>query len=379
MRYIVVVQILTGLGLAAAGVLAIIWLGYPATMAVVARVAGRPIRARKGDATRSVSVILATRADIDAIRARVANLLESSMDGIELEILVALDAVGTLATPEEVNSLHEQVRAVPGDMPGGKAAALNAGVRAAVGDILVMADVAQRFDRETIVALVAHLEDERFGAVSGALDLGREGRSSPADLYWRLEKRLRYHEACWHSAIGVTGAVYATRRRLWPPIPEGALLDDVYVPMRLVLDGHRVGFTYAARAVDTRVIGATGERARKSRTLTGVLQLGHLLPDLYSSRNPVRANYVAHKLLRLTTPLWLVIIALASAAHVAVLALRYPWQVGSGVMTLLVLILVVRPLRLLLFSMLAWLWQMQLAIVEAISNGARGRWSVWRT
>ena len=82
------------------------------------------------------------------------------------------------------------------------------------------------------------------GAASGRLELaaGANAPSLPLRLYWSLERWLRRREADVHSAVGVTGAIYAMRRELWTPLPAGLILDDLYVPMRLVLrrPAHRV-------------------------------------------------------------------------------------------------------------------------------------------
>lgn len=356
-----------------------IWLGYPVLIWLIAKVVGRPnVPNVVSGATRRVSVVLATRDHMEAIEARIANLLDTEHAAELLEVIVALDAEGSKATPASLSDLHPRVRVVVGDAPGGKASTLNAGVRAATGDILVMADAAQRFDAQTIPQLVAALEDTRFGAVSGALELGRDGGASPVDLYWRLEKWLRYNESLIHSSVGVTGAVYATRRALWTDLPAGTLLDDVYVPMSLVLRGHRVAFSYAAKARDVRTFDSKAEGARKTRTLTGVMQLLGLLPAIKGGANPIRAQFVMHKLARLTTPLWLAIFVLAGLGVVAVLAVRYPLpilvlSVGSAAA-----VAAVPALRRRTLQVVSWVLSLQVATVRAIGNGLRGKWSVWQ-
>lgn len=111
------------------------------------------------------------------------------------------------------------------------------------------------------------------------------------------------------------------RRLLWIDIPPGTLLDDVFVPMSLVMRGWRIGFSFDAHAFDQRTFDADGEAVRKTRTLTANLQLFSLLPGILSPRrNPVALQFVGHKLLRLLTP---VLSALAiSSGGVAVVAMR---------------------------------------------------------
>lgn len=361
-----------------ASALLLIWLGYPIVVRLWAAVVPRRIRPdHEAGPSRSVSVVLATRATAAEISARVQNLLETDHPSERLQVVVALDAEGAHSTPAFLVDLPECVSVVVGDPPGGKAAALNAGVRAAKGDVLILADTAQRFDRRTIPELVANLEDTRFGAVSGALQLGGN-HLSPIHWYWRLEKWLRYHEAVVHSSIGVTGAVYSVRRHLWPEIPVGTLLDDVYVPMALVLRGWRIGFVHEARAVDVRALGASAEQARKTRTMTGLFQLHALLPGVLSARNPLRWRYVMHKLVRLTTPLWLLVAVLGAIGVAVQFGMQYPHLSLVTVATGLSAALAIPPLRRMLAGGISWAFGMQVAVLRALHNGAKKRWSVWQ-
>ena len=48
----------------------------------------------------------------------------------------------------------------------------------------------------------------------------------------------------------MTGAISAVRRKLFRPIPAGTLLDDVYWPLQVTLQGYRVVHERQARAFD---------------------------------------------------------------------------------------------------------------------------------
>ncbi len=365
------------LAVASFATLAAIWLGYPAVIALVALL--RPRRSGVAhDPAPTVTAVLATRDDADAVGQRVADLLAGEYPGDRLEVIVARDATATAVLPPFADP---RVRIVAGDPPGGKAATLNAGVRAARGDLLVFADAHQRFSPDAIPALVRALGDARVGAASGMLDTATRGASlSVSDVYWLYERRLRQAEARVHSSVGVTGAIYAMRRALWAPLPSGLILDDLYVPMRLVLAGHRVDFVAEARAVDTRRFKAEQEYRRKVRTLTGVLQLCAWLPGvLVPWRNPVWAQFICHKLLRLLSP-YLLLLGLLGAAGAAVPLLRggVPLAAALGLAgAVLVGLAVSAALRRRVLGQLAWGVGLQRAIVVATYNGLRGRWDVW--
>ena len=193
---------------------------------------------------------------------------------------------------------------------GGKPLALNAGVEAATGDILVFADARQQFCPDALVELAANFDDRRVGGVTGELMLDCEGTESIEStigdgigLYWKYEKWLRRKESAVWSTLGATGAIYALRRRLWTPLPADALLDDVLAPMRAVMAGYRVVFEERARAFDRTSPDAAAEARRKTRTLAGNYQILAQEPRLLVPiLNPVWLQYVSHKIGRLLVP-----------------------------------------------------------------------------
>jgi poly-beta-1,6-N-acetyl-D-glucosamine synthase len=359
--------------------LLVIWVAYPLAVALLAAMARAWRRKGAGGATiaRSVSVVVASCDDAGAIRARVADILRCRRDGVsELDVVVALDAARAAATPAELSDVDPCVRIVPGDVPGGKSAALNAAVRASRGELLVFTDTHQRFAPDAIAQLASAFADPRVGAASGALHQAPAAARTLSGRYWRIERRLREAEAEVHSTIGVTGAIYAMRRALWSPLPAGLLLDDLFVPMRLVLEGHRVAFVPQARAVDDRRFDAVQEYRRKVRTLTGIFQLCAWLPAVLAPwRNPVWVQFVFHKLLRLATPFLTLGILIA---WLVALVQRGP-LVGGVLLALAaasaaVMVLISARIR----EQLIWTVTLQSAVVVAVVNGVRGRWEVWQ-
>jgi cellulose synthase/poly-beta-1,6-N-acetylglucosamine synthase-like glycosyltransferase len=361
--------------------LLIIWVGYPLVIGCVAASRRPEVHLPGAGAGETVSVILASCEDAQAIRARVADLLATSYPADRLEVIVALDAKHCRASAEELAGLDARVVVVNGDDPGGKAAALNAAVRAARNEVLVFADTAQRFNSAAIGDLVAALADRRLGAVSGMLEwTGNTGRASLAERYWRYERWLRNREARVHSGVGVTGAIYAMRRTLWEPLPAGVILDDVYAPMQLVLRGWQIGFAEHAIATDTRGFAVGAEYRRKVRTLTGVMQVCAWLPAVLNPvRNPVWLQFVFHKLLRLLTPYLAIVVVVEAARSLAVLVTEPVGQQLTlfGMLAAAIVILVPR-IRRKVGAPIVWGVALQTSIVVATVNGLRGRWDVWQ-
>jgi cellulose synthase/poly-beta-1,6-N-acetylglucosamine synthase-like glycosyltransferase len=356
-----------------------VWALYPALVGLAAFVVRRrDAGTETASALPRVTAIVATRADATAVRERVDDLLRADYPAELLDVIVAYDARTTESLATWSGTDASRVRVIRGDQPGGKAAALNAGVRAAEGEVLVFADSGQRFGADAIALLARAVTRPGVGAVSGRLELARGAKAPPLPLrlYWSLERWLRRREADVHSAIGVTGAIYAMRRSLWAPLPAELILDDLYVPMQLVLAGHRVGFVDEARAYETRATNDGNEYRRKVRTLTGVLQLCAWLPRTLSPlRNPVWFQFVTHKLLRLLTPYWLLVCmawVLVAVAH----RIGLGWLIALAAAFVAILQLHSRPVRALRSAVVSSIL-LQVATVRATANGARGRWDVW--
>ena len=285
-----------------------VYVGYPCLLAAWARVAHRrPRRAAfpRGDWP-SLSIVVAARNEAPRLRARVDNLLRQEYPG-RREIVVVSD--GSTDNPAAaLASFGSAVRLI--QVPsGGKPLALNAGVAASTGDILVFADTRQQFAPGALMELVVNFADPTVGGASGELILDCE--RGPVDtsvgegigLYWQYEKWLRRNESLVWSTLGATGAIYALRRSCWTSLPAGTLLDDVLAPMRAVLAGQRVVFEERAIAFDRASTNAGAESRRKTRTLAGNYQILAQEPRLLVPVvNPVWLQYVSHKVGRLVVP-----------------------------------------------------------------------------
>jgi hypothetical protein len=124
------------------GALVIIWGGFPLGL-LIASAFRRRLRDRDfGDAVGSaarrpnVTVIIATREPAAIVRKRVNDALASDYPAQSLDVVVTVDHQHP-GLVDEIGAVPARARVVIGDAPGGKAAALNAGVRAATGDVLV--------------------------------------------------------------------------------------------------------------------------------------------------------------------------------------------------------------------------------------------------
>jgi biofilm PGA synthesis N-glycosyltransferase PgaC len=282
---------------------AYVYVGYPVVLVAWRRLRRRGVYRRYQQPT--VSIVIAMHDESRHVHAKMRNCLELDYPADRLQVIVSLDAP-TDGTAELVQQYAERkIEIVYSSDWRGKAGALNAGVAKATGEIILFSDARQRFEKGIVRELVSNFADESVGAVSGELFiLDEQGRES---AYWRYEKMLRALESDIHSLPGATGAIYAIRRDLFTPLPLKTLLDDVVVPMRIVMLGKRSIFEPAARAYDTASETPEREFERKRRTLAGNYQLLFEMPELLLPwRNPILLQFCSHKVGRLLVPYCLV-------------------------------------------------------------------------
>ncbi len=302
------------------------FVGYPLIVGFLAIAKRRPVA--KSEFTPEVTLIVSACNSQDTIRRKVENCLSQDYPPDKLTIIVVSDG-STDRTNDIVREfLDRNVVLLAYDERRGKAACLNDAVTQSRTDFIVFADARQRFGRDAVRHLMQNFSDESLGAVGGELvieDEGHTGFSQGVDFYWRYETFIRQSEAAFGSVVGVSGAIYALRRSLFKPIPRGTILDDVLIPMNVVLAGKRVGFEPEARAFDVPSRDPEWERRRKIRTLAGNYQLIQIEPHLvHPGRNPIWFQFMSHKALRLAAPVCLVL-AFLSNLYLAGESPLYPW------------------------------------------------------
>ncbi|HUK49336.1 MAG TPA: glycosyltransferase family 2 protein [Terriglobales bacterium] len=288
-----------------AAALAYTYAGYPAWLWLRSRYRRYPEHGVIDPKT--VSIVMVVRNEAEVLDRKLRNLLNLDYPAELSEIIVVSD--GSTDASEDIlceYSAKSRIRVLLNSEPRGKPSGLNQAIAIAKGEIVVFTDARQRIESGALMSLVPSFADPAVGCASGELMLGDPDKGE-ADLgfglYWRIEKKIREMESISGSVVGATGAIYAVRRALLVPIPEGTILDDVYIPMQVARQGFRVTFDPSVRAWDTADLGGGREFARKVRTLSGNYQLLQLAPWLLSSSNPLRFEFISHKLMRLFAPI----------------------------------------------------------------------------
>jgi cellulose synthase/poly-beta-1,6-N-acetylglucosamine synthase-like glycosyltransferase len=269
-----------------------------------------------------VSIVMVVRNEGKILERKLRNLLELQYPENRTEVVVVSD--GSNDGTNEIllkYRQNERVRSILSPEPRGKAAGLNDAIAGAKGEIVVFNDARQKIEPSALQLLMQNFADSAVGCVSGELMLGDPDSGEAVQgmgLYWKYEKKIRDMESASGSVVGATGALYAVRKELLVNVPPETILDDVYIPMHVARQGYRVVFDPRAHAWDVADQGTGREFNRKVRTLSGNYQLLQLAPWLLSASNPLRFEFISHKLMRLVVPFAL------GAMLVASMVLNHP-------------------------------------------------------
>ncbi len=301
------------------------YLGYPAWLWLRSRWSPRPVRRGfvENPAAPAVTAVMVVRNEEATIARKLNNLITLDYPQTKLNVVVVSDGSSDrtpalLADFARDSGPPTRVQSLIKPVSQGKAAGLNDAIQLATGEVLLFTDARQQIEAGALRLLIENFADPEVGATSGELMLGDPASGETGKgmgLYWRIEKKVRELESASGSVAGATGAIYCVRRSLLDasPLPEGAILDDVLLPMQIVRKGFRVIFDSRARAWDSPDLGEGREFSRKVRTLSGNYQLLQLAPWLLRSENAIRFEFVSHKLSRLVVPFALLALLIASA------------------------------------------------------------------
>ncbi len=308
--------------------------GYPVLLAYVPWRLRPPIR-KELATTRSVTALIAVYNGEKFLRQKLDSILALDYPKDLLEILVISD--GSSDRTDEIASGFAasgvRLLRVP---RGGKAAALNAGIAQAKGEILFFTDVRQRLAPNSLRHLAGCFADPTVGSVTGELHIvSSSGAEAGMSLYWRYEIWARRQMSAIDSMCGATGCIYALRRDLARPLPADTLLDDIALPLGAFFAGYRLIVEPEAKAYDLpSPMGS--EFSRHVRTLAGVWQLLARFPQLLGSGDRMRLHFLSHKFGRLLMPYMALVAALSS------FGLADPWRAlalasigGAGALALL--------------------------------------------
>ena len=248
---------------ASLGALAWTQVGYPLAAALLARLRARPVA--KGDATPTVTLIVAAHNEEEVIERRLENLLALDYPADRLQIVVASDAStdGTDELVERVAAHEPRVRLLRCPR-GGKVAAQNQAVRETESELLAFSDANAQWRPDALRKLVANFADPDVAYACGGHFYEAADGTNREGTYWRWEAWLRRNESALGSITGGIGPIYAVRRSDYVDV-DPRFGHDLALPYLMVQHGRRAVFEPDAIAWEKPSRDIEDEYRRKVR------------------------------------------------------------------------------------------------------------------
>ncbi|MFL6620840.1 MAG: glycosyltransferase [Povalibacter sp.] len=256
---------------------------------------------------------------------KMRNLLELREREPGLQILVYVDASSD-RTAELLREYESVIDLHVSSERHGKTHGMNLLAARADADVLVFTDANVILDLECIADLRRHFADPNIGCVCGNLNYTNANTSvtaSSGSLYWRFEEAVKRLESETGSMMGADGSLFAIRRSLRHAPPDH-IIDDMYVSLMALAEGHRVVQARDVRAYEESVSNSSEEFSRKVRIACQAFNVHRLIwPQLRRTDALTQYKYISHKLIR-----WLSIYFLglsAAAFFLALVTAGYAW------------------------------------------------------
>ncbi len=338
-------------------------------------------RRRPADGTPTVSIVVAAHNEASVIEAKIRNCAELEYPRDRLEILIGCDGCDDGTPDIAAASGCANLRVFDYRERSGKPATLNRLVPEARGEVVVFSDANTLFAADAVGRLARHFADPGVGCVAGDLRLRSPGGLDNESSYWRYESFLKFLESRFNMMVGAHGGMFAIRRELYEPLPEGTIIDDFLTAMLIRKRGYRVLYDPEAAGWEETNPPAQ-EFRRRVRIGAGNLDaLRYTWRLLSPTAGLVCLSYWSHKILR-----WLVPFALLTSLTGSVLLAREPlYAVFAALAAWFVATALIgyglerRKVRLRLLSVPYYFLSINLALLCGFVRYALGaRRAVWR-
>ena len=298
------------------GLIAWTYVGFPLVLMARAWLRPRPIDA--GAATPTIDVVIAAHNEAAVIGPKLAALLSTDYPPALVRVIVASDGSTDETVKEARRFSGGPVDVNVLDLPRtGKAGALNAALREATADVVVFTDANSTLPPNALPEIARPFADPAVGGVAGdqryVIDPSSADASAGERGYWAMDRWLKEAESSGGSVISATGALYAVRRSLVDPVPEG-VTDDFVISTGVIAKGRRLVFAPSAVAFEPPAASNAAEWGRKVRVITRGLRAVIHRRALLDPRQHgfYSVQLLTHKILRRLMFLPLAVLAIAS-------------------------------------------------------------------
>lgn len=260
-----------------------------------------------------VTLLIAAYNEEDIIVEKVNNTLSLNYPKDKIQVVFITDGstdrtADRLRNKEGITLLHEDTRA-------GKMAAIKRAIPFINGEITVFTDANTFLNKDAILELVKHYQNNKVGAVAGEkrilVEEKADASSAGEGFYWKYESALKKWDYELYSNVGAAGELFSIRTALYQPVESDTIIDDHMIAMRIAEKGYTIAYEPNAYAMETASANTKEELKRKIRIAAGGIQS---ILRLKKAANPLyypvlTFQYISHRVLRWTITPFLLLLA----------------------------------------------------------------------
>jgi biofilm PGA synthesis N-glycosyltransferase PgaC len=251
-----------------------LFLGYPALVWLLSKIRSKPVK--RSSIHPFASVVICCFNEKTSIDNKIQNTLSSSYTKSKLEVIV-VDSGSTDGTTEILENYNAigSIKLVKQPERHGKASAINEGIKASAGELVILTDADAVLEAGSLEKLVENFADDSVGAAVGNVVLGGEGVLSKMNsgFYRLFRQNVREWESRIDSVSFFSGELLAFRKQLVEKVDEKAVSDDLYILFEVRKKGYRCVCDERAYVVEKDVETLRGQINHKRRTFVGTLQV----------------------------------------------------------------------------------------------------------
>lgn len=215
--------------------------------------------------------------EADVIADKIRNAAILDYPSVRFRLVIACDgctddtaqiAIDTAGEPENARL---NIKILEFNKNRGKVAVLNQIIPKLGTDLIALSDASALLSVDGLKLAAAHFESKNTGVVAATYKLLHPGSAGEA-RYWQYQTGILKAESLLGSPIGVHGALYFIRRRLFHTLPNDTINDDFVLPMSVVAEGHRAVYEPNIIALELEHATDTMDQKRRIRISAGNLQ-----------------------------------------------------------------------------------------------------------
>lgn len=253
----------------------VLYFGYFFLVLILARTKEKKIR-KTEDFAPFISILIPCYNVASSIDHKMANTLEIDYPKDKFEII----AVESGSTDDTYSILlkyanQRKIRLLRQPQRLGKSSAINRGLPACNGDIIVMTDADATLEKKGLKELVKNFADGSVGAVVGNVTLisGKSMVSRMNQAFYRIfRQKLRELESRFDSVSFWSGELCAFRKSLLERVEEDIINDDRYIFLKIRSKGYRCVSEPLAHVYEKDAENVKGQMNHKRRTTAGTIQ-----------------------------------------------------------------------------------------------------------